>query len=426
MKRERHFASLAAREARLAALMLVPAFLIVFSIILFPVVLNFWISFKPVELGDLRAPTPVVRERIVERPARAGDELVLQYQVRNSSRQEPIRDVRIEGLLPSGLSPAELPASFSATESGIEAEFERWEGGFNATYELTFTATEEFVQSAWLNSADISFPSSEGRSENKLFNREFTGGNYRTVLSAPDFWPSLGTTFAYTTFGAIGAILLGLMSAQLVNTRFVGKALLRGLLLFPYVAPVIAVAFTWAFLLDPFSGSLNALLVRFGVVEGGIGFLSERFITARLFGMDVRWPLALSTVIAFDAWRYFPFAFLFILARLQAIPSTLYESAEVDGATPYQKFFRITIPQVSGVIGTLFLLRFMWTFNKFDDVFLLTGGAAGTKTLPIQVYDNAFGRADIGAGAATAVMLFAFLAVFLTIYFRYTPREDAS
>ncbi|MFW5827850.1 MAG: hypothetical protein ACOCU4_07150, partial [Alkalispirochaeta sp.] len=65
------------------------------------------------------------------------------------------------------------------------------------------------------------------------------------------------------------------------------------------------------------------------------------------------------------------------------------------------------------------------TFNKFDDVFLLTGGAAGTKTLPIQVYDNAFGRADIGAGAATAVMLFLFLAVFLTIYFRYTPEEEA-
>ncbi|MCK4513868.1 MAG: sugar ABC transporter permease, partial [Spirochaetaceae bacterium] len=116
--------------------------------------------------------------------------------------------------------------------------------------------------------------------------------------------------------------------------------------------------------------------------------------------------------------RYFPFAFLFILARLQAVPSALYESADIDGANPYQKFFRITVPQVAEVIGTLFLLRFMWTFNKFDDVFLLTGGAAGTKTLPIQVYDNAFGRADIGGGAAAAVLLFLFLSVFLIVYFR--------
>ena len=130
-------------------------------------------------------------------------------------------------------------------------------------------------------------------------------------------------------------------------------------------------------------------------------------------------------MIAFYAWRYAPFAFLFILARLQAIPAPLYESADVDGASPYQKFFRITIPQLSGVIGTLFLLRFMWTFNKFDDVYLLTGGAVGTTTLPIEVYDNAFGRADIGAGAASAVVLFAFLALFLVAYFRSIPEEEA-
>lgn len=406
--------------------MLVPAFLIVFSIILFPVILNFWISFKPVDLGDLRAPTPVVRERIVERPVQAGDELVLTYQVRNSSRQEEITDVVIEGVLPPGLEAVSLPEAFTTTEDGLRATFDRWEGGFSTSYELRFRATAEFVQSAWLSSADISFPGAEGRSANKLFNFEFTGRNYRAVLSAPDFWPALWTTFVYTTVGAIGAILLGLLSAQLVNSRFVGKPFLRGLLLFPYVAPVISVAFAWSFLLDPFSGSLNALLERFDVVQDGIGFLSERFVTTEFLGIELRWPLALSTVIAFQAWRYFPFAFLFVLARLQAIPNTLYESAEVDGANPYQKFFRITIPQVSGVIGTLFLLRFMWTFNKFDDVFLLTGGAAGTKTLPIQVYDNAFGRADIGAGAATAVLLFVFLAIFLTIYFRYTPEEESS
>jgi multiple sugar transport system permease protein len=76
------------------------------------------------------------------------------------------------------------------------------------------------------------------------------------------------------------------------------------------------------------------------------------------------------------------------------------------------------------VLTTLFLLRFMWTFNKFDDVFLLTGGAAGTRTLPIEVYDNAFGRSDIGAGSATSVLLFIFLGIFLVIYFRTTPETD--
>jgi multiple sugar transport system permease protein len=234
----------------------------------------------------------------------------------------------------------------------------------------------------------------------------------------------LGITFLYTFLSTIGAIVFGLLAAQLVNAKFLGKGLLRGLLLFPYVAPIISVAFAWSFFLDPFSGTVNALLQRFGIVEEGISFLSERFVTFSLLGVDLQFPLALTTVIAFQTWRYFPFAFLFILSRLQAIPDPLYESADVDGATPYQKFFMITVPQVAGVLGTLFLLRFMWTFNKFDDVFLLTGGAAGTKILPIEVYDNAFGRADIGAGAATAVLLFAFLAVFLGLYFKYTPEEE--
>ena len=410
--------SINAQEARLAIFMLIPAFLIVFLIILFPVVLNFWISFKPVELADLRAPTPMVREEIVIRPEEPGDELILRYRIRNSSQQAPIPDVRIEGTLPAGLEPTVLPDGFTVDDRKVIGVFAGWEPGFSDDLELRFRANNTFVDSAWRDSATISFPKAEGRAVNKLFNFSFTLHNYGRILSSSDFWPTLVTTFAYTFFGAVGAIILGLLAAQLVNGDFRGKSLVRGLLLFPYVAPVISVAFAWTFFLDPFSGTLNALLIDLGVIDNGIGFLSERNFVVAVFGRELRLPLALTTVIIFDAWRYFPFAFLFILARLQAVPSALYESADIDGANPYQKFFRITVPQVAEVIGTLFLLRFMWTFNKFDDVFLLTGGAAGTKTLPIQVYDNAFGRADIGAGAAASVLLFIFLALFLIVYFR--------
>ncbi len=410
--------SINAQEARLAIFMLVPAFLIVFLIILFPVLLNFWISFKPVELADLRAPTPMVREEVALRPQEPGDELVLHYRIRNSSQQASIRDVKIEGTLPAGLEPTILPDGFTVDDRKVIGVFAGWEPGFSDDLELRFRANSTFVDSAWRDSATISFPKAEGRSVNKLFNFNFSLQNYWRILSSSEFWPALVTTFAYTFFGAVGAIILGLLAAQLVNGDFRGKSLVRGLLLFPYVAPVISVAFAWTFFLDPFSGTLNALLTDLGVIDNGIGFLSERNFVVAVFGRELRLPLALTTVIIFDAWRYFPFAFLFILARLQAVPSALYESADIDGANPYQKFFRITVPQVAEVIGTLFLLRFMWTFNKFDDVFLLTGGAAGTKTLPIQVYDNAFGRADIGGGAAAAVLLFLFLSVFLIVYFR--------
>lgn len=134
-------------------------------------------------------------------------------------------------------------------------------------------------------------------------------------------------------------------------------------------------------------------------------------------------PLALTSVILFEGWRYFPFAFLFILARLQAIPDELYQAASVDGASPFQRFFHITLPQLASVLSTLFLFRFIWTFNKFDDIFLLTRGQAGTKVLTIKVYDYAFGEFDIGASSAVAMVLFGVLLVFLVIYFRWMVKE---
>jgi len=128
-------------------------------------------------------------------------------------------------------------------------------------------------------------------------------------------------------------------------------------------------------------------------------------------------------VILFEGWRYFPFAFLFILARLQAIPDELYQAASVDGASPFQRFFHITLPQLATVLSTLFLFRFIWTINKFDDIFLLTRGQAGTKVLTLKVYDYAFGEFNIGASSAVAMILFGVLSIFLIIYFRWIAKE---
>ncbi|MFC1923015.1 carbohydrate ABC transporter permease, partial [Chloroflexota bacterium] len=121
-------------------------------------------------------------------------------------------------------------------------------------------------------------------------------------------------------------------------------------------------------------------------------------------------------VILFESWRYFPFAMLMILARLQAIDETLYEAAEVDGANSRAKFLYITIPELRYVLGAIFLLRLMWTFNKFDDIFLLTGGGFGTKVLPVLTYEFSFRLFDFGRGASTAMILLVILIVFMAIY----------
>lgn len=248
---------------------------------------------------------------------------------------------------------------------------------------------------------------------------DLTLRNYDFVLSGRNFWPVFQTTIVYTLLGTILTLLLGLAAAMIVRDSFPGRNILRGFLLFPYIAPVVAVAFVWRIMLDAQFGIVNQFL------DQPIAFLTQRFVTVDLLGFEVRWPMALTMVILFDGWRYFPFAFLFILARLQALPSELYEAAAVDGAVPSQRFWYVTLPQITGVLGTIFLLRFIWTFNKFDDIFLLTGGAGGTEVLPVSIYDYLSGRGDIGAASALSMIMAMFLIVFLTLYFRFIARGEA-
>jgi multiple sugar transport system permease protein len=238
---------------------------------------------------------------------------------------------------------------------------------------------------------------------------EGTLNNFLTVFTHPDLWPALKATLTYTAGGALLALLMGLVAAMMVHRRFKGSGIIRGAFLVPYVAPVVAVAFAWRFILDP-RGLLITGLLGAEILDQPVHLLGQR-------------PWAMISLIAFEGWRYFPFDFLFILARLQAIPETLYEAASVDGATPLQKFFYITLPQLKLVLATLLLLRFMWTFNKFDDVFLVTRGSAGTRVLTIKVYDFLVGEFNVGGGAAMALVLFAVLGLFMVVYFKWVMRR---
>tara|TARA_B100000073_G_scaffold104127_1_gene83379 strand:- start:689 stop:1024 length:336 start_codon:yes stop_codon:yes gene_type:complete len=109
---------------------------------------------------------------------------------------------------------------------------------------------------------------------------------------------------------------------------------------------------------------------------------------------------------------------------MQSIDIDMYEAAEMDGASPFQQFWYLSIPMLLGILSVLFLLRFIWTFNKFDDIFLLTGGNAGTRTLTVNVYEQAFAVSNIGAGAAVAVIIFLFLVVFSILFFRFLSQEE--
>jgi len=105
------------------------------------------------------------------------------------------------------------------------------------------------------------------------------------------------------------------------------------------------------------------------------------------------------------------------------VDNTLYEASEVDGASTWQQFWNITLPELRYVLGAVFLLRLMWTFNKFDDIFLLTGGGFGTKVLPVLTYEFSFRLFDFGRGAATAMILMAILVIFMAFYIGIVMRN---
>ena len=263
------------------------------------------------------------------------------------------------------------------------------------------------IFSIWISFRDVGL-----HNLNDVFNAPFVGiENYQKVFNDFAFkfqgmqsWGAAVTSIVYSFAATILTVLIGLIAALLLNRPFRARGMTRAIFLFPYVAPIVSVAFVWKWILDPRpSGVLNDILMRLGVIDLPIAYLATR-------------GLALLIVILFEGWRYFPFAMLMILARLQAIDRTLYEASEVDGANTWQMFRHITLPELRYVLGAIFLLRLMWTFNKFDDIFLLTGGGFGTKVLPVLTYEFSFKLFDFGRGAATAMILLVILLVFMAIY----------
>ena len=216
---------------------------------------------------------------------------------------------------------------------------------------------------------------------------EFTLDNFAAVFGSPGFWAALRTTLLLSVVGTVSSIGIGLAAALALRGAFRGRTFVRASMLLPYVAPVVAVTFVWQTMLSPQFGIVNAIGMEVFGWDDPIAFLSQRSADVTVLGIEITVPVALLTVMAFEAWRYFPFAFLFLTARMQAMPRDLEKAAQMDGATISQRFRYVVFPQLLPTIALLALLRFIFTFNEFDDVYLLTGGGAGTQVVSVRVYD---------------------------------------
>jgi multiple sugar transport system permease protein len=270
------------------------------------------------------------------------------------------------------------------------------------------------IFSIWVSFHDVGL-----HNLNDVFHTPFVGfENYKKVIDDYAFkfqgwnnWGAAVTTVVYSFASTTMAILIGLIASLVLNRPFKGRGVFRAIFLFPYVAPIVSIAFVWRWILDPRpSGVVNDILLNLSLIDSPKAYLATR-------------GLSLIIVILLDAWRYFPFCMLMILARLQAIDATLYEAAKVDGANAIQQFFNITLPELRYVLGATFLLRLMWTFNKFDDIFLYTGGGFGTKVLPVLTYEFSFRLYDFGRGAATAMILLLILVMFMLVYVKIVMQK---
>jgi multiple sugar transport system permease protein len=242
---------------------------------------------------------------------------------------------------------------------------------------------------------------------NDVFRAPFVGpGNYARAAKDYAFPDALRTSIVYAVSATTVTVIAGLGAGLLLNRGFRGRGLARTVFLMPYIAPLVSVAYVWKWLLDPtVRGVANWALLSLGLIGEPVAWLGRQ-------------GLALPLVVLIEGWRYFPFAMLMILARLQAIDTTLYEAAGVDGAGRWTCFWHITLPEVRTVLGTVYLIRLMWSFNKFDDIFLLTSGGFGTRVLPILTYEFSFRLFDFGLGAATAMFLVLILAGLMPVYIR--------
>ncbi|HGF8355772.1 TPA: carbohydrate ABC transporter permease [Enterococcus faecium] len=219
--------------------------------------------------------------------------------------------------------------------------------------------------------------------------------NYLEILSDSEFYRSLGLTVAYTFLVVAGSTALGLAVAILLNRKFRFRKTVRSLILLSYVTPSISLIFAWKYMFNNSYGIVNDLLV-------------DRL---QLFNEAPLWfdqPVAsFFMVVLFAIWRYYPYAFISFLAILQTVDKTLYEAAEMDGANAWQKFKIVTLPAIKPVLATVIVLRSIWMFYMFTDVYLLTNKV---NILGIYLYQTAFAFNDLGKAAAISILLFIIIA----------------
>ena len=219
------------------------------------------------------------------------------------------------------------------------------------------------------------------------------GKNYLDVLGSREFWQSLAITFYYTGLATVAELLLGVAIALILNREFIGKNAVKTIVLLPYMMAPVAVGLMWMLFYEPSSGSINYI---FSVV----GLPRSSFVSAK--------ETVIPAIAVVDTWQMTPMVVIVCLAGLSSLPADPMEAARVDGATPVQAFFKITLPLLTQTLFSIGLLRFIDIFKSFDLIYALTKGgpANASRTLNLYAYETAFSYYKFGTSSTMLMILF--------------------
>jgi trehalose/maltose transport system permease protein len=244
-------------------------------------------------------------------------------------------------------------------------------------------------------------------------NQEFLAGieptkwvglqNYRDLWHDTIFRQSVWETIKFTLITVSFEFVLGMIIALVVNSNFKGRGAMRAAMLVPWAIPTVVAAQMWKWMFDDVFGVINDAGVRIHILHHSVAWISQP-------------STALAAVSAVDIWKTTPFVALLLLAGLQVIPRDLYEAADVDGASKWQQFWRITLPLLRPAILVTLIFRTLDALRVFDVFYVFYGNRPDTQTMAIYAQSTIVSDGHVGYGSAISVAIFLIIGLFVVIY----------
>jgi trehalose/maltose transport system permease protein len=301
----------------------------------------------------------------------------------------PVRPIRRRGLAP--LQRRQTRLAWILMAPALAAV------GFVALYPLGLTVWQSFTNEQFLRG---------------LQPIEWIGlENYRNLLEDTIFRDSVVTTVKFTVITVFFEFVLGMIIALVVNSSFKGRGVMRAVMLVPWAIPTVISAQMWKWMYDDVFGVINDALTRLHLIDNNVAWISQS-------------GTALGAVAAVDIWKTTPFVALLLLAGLQVIPHELYEASEVDGASKWQQFWRITMPLLRPAILVTLIFRTLDALRVFDVFYVFFGNRLATQTMAIYDQNTFVSTGDVGYGAAISVAIFLIIGLFVIIYVTLVRVEE--